>query len=136
MSDDITQGVNQVIGLNNELNHKEATNTLGHEAFVHADKDADSLNKIDEKVENGSYNSDTKEYIRDVKDVSNSADKDHKALGEGKITKFENYSKELTKQKNDDYYEEAYKKEIDRFKKEALSNSLHIFFGFVMFQTW
>ena len=51
LSDNVIGGVNQVIDLNNKLNDKESTMTLGHEAFVHADKDADALNEIDKNIE-------------------------------------------------------------------------------------
>ena len=47
--------------------------------------------------------------------MANSVNADHNALGDGKVTKFENYSKQLTKQKKDTYYEEEYKRQVERY---------------------
>lgn len=117
ISDNVTEGVSQVIDLKNGLSEKKATMTLGHEAFVHADKDADRLNEIDKKVENGSY-SDSKDYIKDVYGVSSSGDDDHEALGKGEVKKYENYSNELSKKKNDPYYKDQYQNnQVNRYKK-------------------
>ena len=44
-AEDITKGVRQVIDLNTSMDTKKATTVLGHESFVHADKDADRLNQ-------------------------------------------------------------------------------------------
>lgn len=87
---------------------------LGHEAFVHVDKDADALNKIDRNIKEKTY-SKRRDYINDEARVANSANADHNALGDGKVTKFENYSKQLTKQKKDTYYEEEYKRQVERY---------------------
>jgi hypothetical protein len=114
LNDNITKGVNQVIDLKEGLSEKKATMTLGHEAFVHADRDADKLNEIDKKIENGSY-SDPKDYINDITDVGSSVSEDHKALGEGKVKKYESYSNELSIQKKDEYYKEEYKKQVKRY---------------------
>lgn len=114
LSDNIRNGVNQIIDLKNGLSDKKATMVLGHEAFVHADRDADALNKIEKNIENGNY-TETSEYINDVYDVSSSKIIDHNALGDGKVTKYENYSNELSKQKNDTYYKEEYDKQVERY---------------------
>ena len=115
-SDNIVQGVNQVIDLKIGLEEKKATMTLGHEAFVHADVDADRLNAIDKKAQGGAYNS-TSEYINDVYNVSSSGVEDHKALGRGEVAKYENYSNELTKQNNDTYYREEYLRDVNRHNR-------------------
>ena len=111
---DLTEGVNQVIDLKIGLSEKRTTMTLGHEAFVHADKDADKLINIDKNVKEGGY-SDIKEYMIDVYNVSNSRGEDHKALGEGKVVKFKNYSNELSKHKNDSYYKKEYERQVDQY---------------------
>ena len=114
-SDKVTDGVSQVIDLKNGLSDKKATMTLGHEALVHADKDADALNKIEKNIKDGNYSS-LGEYVNDVYSVSTGGKADHNALGNGKVTKYENYAKELSQQKNDAYYEKEYKRQVDQYK--------------------
>ena len=43
------------------------------------------------------------EYVNDIYNVSTGGEADHIALGNGKVTNYENYAKELSEQKNDSY---------------------------------
>ncbi len=88
--------------------------TLGHEAFVHADKDADRRNAIDENLEGEKYTKDKASYYKDIQDVGNSAKEDHEDLQNGEVKKFEIYSQELRTKNNDQYYNTKY----DRQKKQ------------------
>lgn len=117
LNDDITQGVDQVIDLQIGLNEKESSVTLGHEAFVHADKDADKLNKIDEKLENGEYGS-SEDYKADLSEVSQSGSKEHKDLANGLVKKFGDFLKNLTIKTGTNYNIE-YKKEMNNYDKNT-----------------
>jgi hypothetical protein len=94
-AEDITKGVRQAIDLNTKLDAKQATGVLGHEAFVHTDKDADRLNAIDKKAESGAYENNPIELMKDADKVENSAVEDHTNLSQGNVTKYEQYAKEL-----------------------------------------
>jgi hypothetical protein len=109
-------GVYQIIFLSEKLSEKEAVITLGHEAFVHADKDADVLTSLEQF-----YKSNPNMILDDKKDMLDklvdSPDEDHRALGNGEVIKFENMSKELTKITKDKYYENAYYEQIKNYNK-------------------
>jgi len=111
---EITGGFRQVIRLDKGLSEVDASVTLGHEAFVHADKDADKLTKINEKIKSGGYKN-FAEIVKDLGVVVNSEKKDHDALKKGEVKKFENSMNELAKKKKNDEYKKKY--EEDKNKK-------------------
>ncbi|HCT30821.1 MAG TPA: hypothetical protein DIW31_08820, partial [Bacteroidales bacterium] len=111
---EVTGGFRQVIRLDKGLSEVDATVTLGHEAFVHADKDADKLTKINEKIKSGGYKN-FAEIVKDLGGVVNSETKDHDALKKGEVKKFENSMNELAKKKKNDEYKKKY--EEDKNKK-------------------
>ncbi|MDR0659383.1 MAG: hypothetical protein LBG19_00975, partial [Prevotellaceae bacterium] len=112
INDNVVDGVIQVISLDNSLSEQEATYTIGHEAFVHADKDADELNVIDEKVASGAYGENFNRYTNEVRDIGLSGEGDHRALARGLATKLRSYVKQLDQQKNTNYYYKEYEKDV------------------------
>jgi hypothetical protein len=115
MKNTANEGVFQTIQLDASLSSKEAIPILGHEAFVHADKDADRLTKLDEKIaigipQNHNINS-------TIVNVSSSAKEDHKALGDGEVTKFRNMLYELSKILGDIFYKNAYDDQVKDYNK-------------------
>ena len=108
------EGVNQVIQLDSKLDSKKATMTLGHEAFVHADKDADALTDLDNAVA-GRTPVASSYYVNTMYDVSSSESTDHEALGKGEVKKYENMSTELSKKTGDNYYKDEYIKQVNRY---------------------
>jgi hypothetical protein len=111
-------GVYQIIRLNEKLSEKDAVITLGHEVFVHADKDADVLTSLEQF-----YKKNPNMMLKEKRDMLDrligSANKDHRALGNGEIVKFENMSKELTKITKDKYYENAYYEQVQDYKNRG-----------------
>jgi hypothetical protein len=109
-------GVYQIIYLSEKLSEKEAVITLGHEAFVHADKDADILTELEQFYkDNPNMILRDKRYMLGI--LEGSPDEEHKALGNGEIIKFENMVKELTKTTYDKYYENKYYEQVKDYKK-------------------
>jgi hypothetical protein len=102
--DEVLGGFKEVIRLDNRLNEVGATSTLGHEVFVHSDKTADALSKINEKIKSGGYKN-FGDIVKDLKNVLQSGVKDHEALRRGEVSKYKNFSKEMSeKRKNNEYY--------------------------------
>jgi len=89
------------------MNEVDATIVLGHEVFVHADKDSDKLTQINDKIKSGGYKN-FEEIRRDLDEMLKSEDKDHASLKKGEVKKFESYANELSKEKNDEKYKEKY----------------------------
>lgn len=85
----LIDGVNQVIDLNANIDKQQAAHTLGHEAFVHADKDADALNAMDKKTADGYYSMNPNRYSSDARRIAIGALEDHQALGRGEVKKYE-----------------------------------------------
>jgi len=110
----LREGVFSRIFLKVGLDEKQATGTLGHEAFVHTDRKADLLNEMDAKINNGNYS--RREYVEDFYLLPR-GDIDHKALGKGTIFKYENYLNQLSNNKKDNFYLNYYKKEVERYGK-------------------
>jgi hypothetical protein len=110
-----TDGIYQIIRISEKLSEKEAVITLGHEAFVHADKDADILTSLEQF-----YKENPNMIFKDKQDMLDklmgSPDEDHRALGNGEVIKFEKMSKELTKTTKDKYYENAYYEQVKNYK--------------------
>ncbi len=109
------EGVKQVIQLNSNLEEKEATVVLGHESFVHADKDADRLTELDNKISSG--NATEKDLISTMVNVSSSASPDHKELGKGNVKKFESMTNELSKKTGDKNYKDEYEKQVEKYNR-------------------
>ena len=107
----VTKGVDQKIYLLKGMDEKMSTATLGHEVFVHADESANMLTD----VENGNLRG-APSPITAIQNVGNKAVKDHKRLGENTITKYKNFMQELSKIFNDKYYNNEYKKDVERYK--------------------
>ncbi len=80
MFEDLTS----VSRLDKGLNEVDATITLGHESFVYADKDADKLTQINEKIKAGGYKN-FSEIRKDLDGVVKSTDKDHAFLKKVKL---------------------------------------------------
>jgi len=108
----IKEGVQQTILLNNTLDEKNAVVTLGHEAFVHADKAADALNAL----ETNSPTMTQRQKHDALIEISTSGDKHHNDLGSGKDGKFKQFMKELTNKTGDKFYNLEYDKQVQKFK--------------------
>ncbi len=104
----VKNGVRQQIYLDSEMDSREAAGGLGHEAFVHADKDADALTEIDQNP--------AMQNAGDVMNISNSGEPDHRALGSGSVTKFKQFMSELTNKTGDSYYEQEYQRQVNDYK--------------------
>ena len=116
LNDDVTDGVIHLIDLKIGLSSEKATNTFGHESFVHVDEDVERLNDIDKNVKSGKYSSNPNQYVKDVRDVDLSVKPDHDKLGKGQITKYKNYSTQMDKVKNTDYYSKEYEQDVKNHK--------------------
>jgi RHS repeat-associated protein len=112
----ISNGVTHLITLYDGLSKETATITLAHEALVHTDKDAQKLNEIDKKVSDGTLKPGTKEYIRQVQELSNGADRDHKQLGQGQVSQYLNIATQLDKLKNTHVYQKLYEEDVKKHK--------------------
>lgn len=110
----IIDGVVQVIDLNPDLDRKQAAGVLGHEAFVHTDKDADALNKMDKKIRGHAYSAEPWKYKSDARRIATSSIEDHQALGRGEVTKYERYSAELVNATQDQEYLRMYYRDVQR----------------------
>ncbi|MDR1199207.1 MAG: RHS repeat-associated core domain-containing protein [Prevotellaceae bacterium] len=105
----ITDGTYQVIMLDTKIDDKQATNTLGHEAFVHTDRRSNELSNIERELNigrSGKYFNNLDAYRGDMKDMIYRADRDHSNLRNGLIKRYETFSKQLDlKYKGGKYYE-------------------------------
>jgi len=91
------------------LSPEDAIFTLGHEALIHADEDANNLNEIDNNLTAGKYKG--KDGINILEQdyrnlLFSKGNRDHKNYRNGNVTKFKNYSKELGKKYSDKYEED------------------------------
>jgi RHS repeat-associated protein len=111
--EEVIGGFNQVVRLDKGLNEVDATITLGHEVFVHADKDADKLTAINNKIHAGGYNNFT-EIAKELEGVVRSQDKDHASLKKGDVKKFENYANRLAKTKKNEAYKKKYEEDKNK----------------------
>lgn len=111
----IIDGVHQVIDLKNSLSVEQAANTLGHEAFVHADKDADALNSMDKKIKNGYYGTYPDSYRSDARRIATSGLEDHQTLGRGEVVKYKKYSQSLVNVTGNRKFLELYNKDVNRY---------------------
>lgn len=113
MAEAAVEGVYQAIQLDADLSSEAATVTMGHEALVHADKDADRLTELDNKMDNGTATE--KDVVKTMTEISISGKTDHKALGEGKVKKYESMSTELSNKTGNDYYKQEYGKQVEKY---------------------
>lgn len=111
----IIDGVHQVIDIKKGLSIEQTANTLGHEAFVHADKDADALNSMDKKIKNGYYGTYPDSYRSDALRIATSGLEDHQALGRGEVVKYKKYSQSLVNVTGNRKFLELYNKDVNRY---------------------
>ena len=108
---DVSKGVAEVITLNSDMqNTQQSAKTIAHEAFVHADKDADKLNTIDQ-----SENKSTDD-IKNV-DPGDGGKADHCDLGTNGNESYKGSMDELDKQDNTNYYSNEYKDDKKKRKR-------------------
>ncbi|MDR1347879.1 MAG: DUF6443 domain-containing protein [Prevotellaceae bacterium] len=108
----IKNGVQQTIALSKDIDEKTATGVLGHEAFVHADKDANALNELEANSQN--MTQDGKGNA--LQNISNTGEADHEELGNDNVPKFKQYMHEVTKITGDKYYEQEYQRQVQYYK--------------------
>lgn len=113
----IIDGVYQVIDIKKGLSVEQTANTLGHEAFVHADGDADALNRMDEKITNGYYGANPIKYKTDALRIANGGSDDHFALGRGEVVKYKKYSQSLVNVTGNQRFLELYNDDVNRYRK-------------------
>lgn len=114
----IDKGFNESIGLYQGMNAQEATSTLGHEAFVHGNVDADNLTAVEKNLKNGVYKT-TFDLMKDIKDRFFRGTKDHKAYKLDQVKKYKDYSKELTNKTGNKYYIDDYEKDKNKYNNEG-----------------
>ena len=116
INDNVTNGVIHLVDIKTGLSAEKATSVLGHELFVHTLQDVKKLNEIDKKVEKGEYNSHPTQYINEVTNVDYSSAPDHKRLAKGNASEYENFSKQMDKLNNNNYFMEEYNRDVNRHK--------------------
>ncbi len=116
LTDNVIDGVIHLVDLKTGLSAEKATITLGHESIVHVNEDVKRLDAIDGKLENGEYSSNPNQYVKDVQSIELSAKSDHDRLANGKATEYKNYSTQMDKAKNTDYYSKEYEKDVKNHK--------------------
>jgi len=109
---DTRKGVTSLVNLNEQSSETESTNTLAHELFVHVDQNEQRLQNIENKVVDGTLKPGTKEYVAQLKNITNSGAIDHANLGQGKIAGYQNVSAQLDQLKNTNQYTELYKQDV------------------------
>jgi hypothetical protein len=113
---DVSKGIAEIILLNSHAqNPQESAAVIAHEAFVHADKDADQLNAIDQIKGNGDNGS---EYVNDVQKVDGNGDDDHSEFGDSGNVYYEDCMKELDKTDKTNYYENYYNRDKKQNEKQ------------------
>jgi RHS repeat-associated protein len=88
--------------------------TLGHEAFVHAENDAQALIKVHDKGESAKYNS-LNDFVKDLKEVDLNAGEEHSDLKNDLIQTIMDYVKSLDLREKTDYYEKVYEKDKAKY---------------------
>lgn len=115
---DISAGVGVVITLNDGIGTIEATQTLGHESFVHGEASANLLKTIKKMLSEGKYYGKEQLYIRDLQKVDSNGDEEHSVLGNNGNEKYLNYCNELDKQNGTKKYTDEYNREREEYKKK------------------
>ncbi len=100
------------INIANWTNEVEATETLGHEAFIHAKPDIESLTNLNTKWENGEFGKDGAESLRFVgaigKFALTTAKKQHKLAVNGKNVDAETFINEIVKLTGNNEYRKLF----------------------------
>jgi RHS repeat-associated protein len=111
---DISKGVTILLQVQEGYTDEKTANTLGHEAFVHADKNADGLDKLDASINNGSLTVGTPKYEKVLNTIGNNAGPEHKALANGQVSEYKNFSAQMDKMLNtiDSRYQKLYKEDV------------------------
>lgn len=113
---DLSQGVHQVIDINSELSKEKAANMLGHEAFVHADKDADALKSMDKKCKSGYYSMNPRYYKTEAQRIATGSLDDHRALGRGEVAKYKNYGRSLVRTTGNQTYMQMHNDDVKKHR--------------------
>jgi RHS repeat-associated protein len=101
---DISKGVAEVITLNSHIQSPEQNaGIIGHEVFVHANKDADQLNAIDQNKADGAYKKD-EQYVNDVQNTESDGVSDHAEFGNVGNIYYLDCMKELDKTEKTNFY--------------------------------
>jgi RHS repeat-associated protein len=110
----ISNGVTILLQVQEGYTDEKTANTLGHEAFVHADKNADGLSKLEASVNNGNLTVGTPGYGKVLNKVGNDAGAEHRALANGQVTEYKNFSAQMDKMLNtvDSRYQKLYKEDV------------------------
>jgi hypothetical protein len=119
--DDYQPGASETIELSAGLDVQTATFTLGHEALIHVDADADNLNQIDKNMAEGKYDGqegDRKLEKDCIDKLYDTAARDHKNYKNDLVKKFKNYCNELGEKYKQKYEEK--KMNYDKDGKEVL----------------
>jgi len=98
------------------MGEQESTSTLTHELTVHVDPNVQRGQKIENKVVDGMLKPGTEAYLKQLETIKNSASTDHKNLGQGKNTNYQNIAAQLDKLKNTNQYTELYKQDVKEHK--------------------
>jgi RHS repeat-associated protein len=111
---DISKGVTILLQVQEGYADEKTANTLGHEAFVHADKNADGLDKLDASINNGSLTVGMPKYEKVLNTIGNNAGPEHKALANGQVSEYKNFSAQMDKMLNtiDSRYQKLYKEDV------------------------
>jgi RHS repeat-associated protein len=110
-SQDVSSNANYVfqINLDNDISAENATYTIGHEAFVHADQDAIAIESANEELKK---TGDFSKHEKSINDRGNSEHRDHAKLSKGLIGKLGNYVKQLDKIFGGEKYSKKYQQDI------------------------
>ncbi|MBN1970155.1 MAG: hypothetical protein JW870_12370, partial [Candidatus Delongbacteria bacterium] len=87
---------------------------LGHEAFVHADNDAQQLIEAHDKGEAAKYNT-IGDFVKDLNNADLDAGEEHSDLKNDLIESIMNYVKSMGLNEKTDYYEKLYEKDKSKY---------------------
>lgn len=113
---DIRKGVTYLVNLDESRDEQESTNTLAHELNVHVNTNVQRAQNIERKVVDGMLKPGTEAYLKQLEAVKLSGAVDHKSLGQGNNTGYQNTSAQLDKLKNTGQYTELYKQDVKEHK--------------------
>lgn len=112
---DISNGIVHMLQLNSSIDAStsDASMTLGHEAFVHIDKNVEKL----EQIENEYYPSiHSSEYLIDLVGVDSGAKEEHGDLADGKVEAYQDYANELDQKNNTTEHQKLYDEDVEKHK--------------------
>lgn len=93
---------------------ENAAYTLGHEAFVHADNDAQKLIETHDKGEAAKYSS-LGDFVKDINKADLDAGQEHSDLKNNQIQTIIDYVKSLGLNEKTDYYKNRYEKDKSKY---------------------